>query len=188
MQVNAALCEDATPNPAFTCVGGTYVWNAGKYGKLKATQGSHVFNPGIYAINGGPLAFTTDGSITGTGVGFYGYGNWDGISITSQGTVDFSAPTSGPMKGILIWVARTIPTKPMKKVKFEGGVDSQWKGTIYAPSQHVDFGGHSNSDGDWVYIIADNIDVHGQGAVTQLHGPTSDTPGAPDVFKATLVE
>ncbi len=188
VQVTAALCENQTPSSAFTCDNGTYVWEPGQYGILRANTGNHVFNAGIYVITR-RLAFTTGGTITGTEVGFYGTerdgSKWMGMSVTAQSTVDFSAPTSGPMKGILVWVDRSMP---YKTVKFEGGVDSRWKGTFYLPSQHLDFGGHTNADGDWVYIIADNIDVHGQGFVSQLDGPTTATPGAPDVFKVTLME
>ena len=107
VQANAALCEDETPSPAFTCDNGTYVWEPGQYGKLQATSGDHVFKAGIYVITS-RMGFTTLGTITGTGVGFYGTeldgSNWQGISVTSQAQVDFSAPTSGPMKGILVWV------------------------------------------------------------------------------------
>ena len=154
VHVNAALCEDETPNAAFTCDNGTYVWNTGQYNRLKATKGDHVFNPGIYVITR-EMDFTTGGTISGTGVGFYGTdsvggSNWMGISVTSQATIDLLAPTSGPMKGILIWVDREAG---YKTVKFEGGVASRWKGTFYVPSQHLDWGGHTNSQGDWIYII-----------------------------------
>ena len=191
--VNEAFCEDETPSPAFTCNAGTYEWEPGLYeGRFKATKGNHVLKPGIFIINGGSMAFTTGGTITGTGVGIYGtaFGGkkWSGISVTAQGDLDFSAPTSGPMKGLIIWVDRTLAYTASGTVKFDGGGDFRWKGTIYAPSQHIDFGGNTNSGGDWVYLIGDNIDVHGQGAVTQLNGPTLDTVGAPDIFKPTLVE
>lgn len=189
VQVGSALCEDEPPNPAFSCNSGTYEWNPGQYGRLKATSGNHLFTAGIYVINQ-EMDFTTGGTISGTEVGFYGTevggsSSWMGISVTSQSAIDLSAPTSGPMKGILVWVDRYAP---YKTVKFEGGVTSRWKGTFYVPSQHLDFGGHTNAQGDWVYIIADNIDVHGQGAVTQFNGPDGSTPGAPDIFQVTMVE
>ena len=180
-------CASPHPSGAYTCdPAGTYVWNPGQYSRLKATTGDHIFTAGIYVLTE-EMDFTTDGTITGTEVGFYGTDSpgWKGISVTSQATIDLSAPTSGPMKGMLVWVDRDAP---YQTVKFEGGATSSWKGTLYMPSQHLDFGGHTNGDGDWLYIIADNIDLHGQGGLSQFNGPTASTVGAPDVFKATLVE
>ncbi len=130
VQATTDLCEDETPNPAFTCDSGTFVWEPGQYGILKATRGNHFFKSGIYVITR-RVNFTTGGTIDGTGVGFYGteFGGsrWMGMSVTAQSTVNFSAPTTGPMTGILVWVSRDAP---YKTVKFEGGVDSTWKGTF----------------------------------------------------------
>jgi len=65
--------------------------------------------PGIYYMDNGGFNFSGQGSLKGEGVMIYtnpGNGNSDTISVTGQGSMILSAPTSGKYKGITFWQRR----------------------------------------------------------------------------------
>ena len=201
VRINAADCNSESQNPQFvgtwppfSCgAGGVYTWPPGRYDDFFQIQGgTHVFQAGVYVLNSG-LKITGNGTaVTGTEVGFYntdlgtGY-NWKAIDIGAGVTGSLTAPTTGPMKGILFWVDGDQPLIPAGN-HIIGHSTMVFTGTIYMPSQHLDYGGSSNAAGEWTYIIADTIDVHGAASVNQIVGPDAQNPGTPDVFKVTLVE
>ncbi len=181
VRINAADCNNENQNPQFagtwppyTCdADGTYHWPAGRYDDLFQIQGgTHVFDPGIFIFNSGLKITGNNTMVTGIGVGFYntdlgtGY-NWRAIDIGSGVEGELSAPTADPMKGILSWADGDQPLIPAGN-HIIGHADMVFTGTIYMPSQHLDYGGNTNSVGEWTYLIADTIDVHGEASVSQL--------------------
>ena len=204
VRINAADCNDETQNPQFvgtwppfTCdADGVYHWPTGRYDNLFQMQGgTHVFEPGIYILNSGLKITGNNTVIDGMGVGFYNTdlntgSLWKAIDIGAGVEGTLSAPLDGPMKGILFWVDHDQPLIPAGN-HIIGHSTMVISGTIYMASQHLDYGGSNSTNGEWTYIIASTIDVHGGATVTDikyLHGPDPDTPGTPDVFQVTLLE
>lgn len=85
----------------------------------------HHLSPGVYCISGNVQL--NGGSYEGSGVTLY-LGNGS-FAIRGNAQVNFTAPTSGPWKGLLIYMA---PTNN-HALTINGGASSVLKGTIYAP-------------------------------------------------------
>lgn len=153
VRINAADCNDESQNqqfvgtwPPYTCdADGTYHWPPGRYDNLLQFQGgTHVFEAGIYILNSGLKLTGNNTVITGIGVGFYntdlntGY-NWRAIDIGAGVQGELSAPLTDPMKGILFWADGDQPLIPAGN-HIIGHADMVFTGTIYMPSQHIDYG------------------------------------------------
>ncbi|MGH7839477.1 MAG: pilus assembly protein TadG-related protein, partial [Candidatus Binataceae bacterium] len=76
-------------------------------------SGSVTFNSGTYILLGGGLTAKGSGSLSGTSVTFYNTYNstypYGGIDLSGSGSLNFSAPTSGSLAGILIFQDRSVP-------------------------------------------------------------------------------
>jgi subtilase family serine protease len=114
---------------------GSLTINPGIYSQIKLSgTASLTLNPGIYVIAGGGLSVTNTASIAGAGVMIYNAntaypaagGTNGGIALTSTGTVNLSAPTTGVYAGILVFQARanasTISITSSAKVTLSGAV------------------------------------------------------------------
>ena len=72
--------------------------------------GNLTLKPGIYYMDGGGFSFSGQGSLYGPEVMVYnapGNGNSHGISVTGQGSMILSGPTSGPYQGLTFFQERT---------------------------------------------------------------------------------
>jgi hypothetical protein len=118
-------------------------------------------------------------------VTFYNVGN-KYISISGATSVELSAPTSGPQQGMLFWGDVASPNgNPGHLIR--GTSQTSFTGAIYFPTQHVDWAGTNDTIGEWTMLVANTIDITGNGTATQTLNPPP--PGAlPQVTTATLVE
>lgn len=71
-----------------------------------AAFGKAVLAPGIYTMNNGLLAVTVNGSLEGENVGFYLTGATSTILFTPNSHISLTAPTTGPLAGILFFEDR----------------------------------------------------------------------------------
>jgi Flp pilus assembly protein TadG len=73
-------------------------------GGLKVTNAANVhLSAGIYVISGGPLIVDNGATLKGTNVGFYLSGANANLSFDTDSTIHLSAPTSGPLAGLLVY-------------------------------------------------------------------------------------
>jgi len=131
---------------AMTLDPGTYCYG------LKVLNGQATLNPGLYILRGGGLEVKSAGSTLtslGTGVSFYNTsspigGLWGAILMQANVTVNISANTDplSALPGILFFADRTAPN--LTNV-FKAGSSSTMNGTMYFPSQTVEFGSGSAS-------------------------------------------
>jgi hypothetical protein len=154
-------------------------------GGIKISGSSSVVNfaAGLYILDSG--MDISGGTITGDEVTFYNVGN-KYISISGATSVELSAPTSGPQQGMLFWGDAASPDgNPGHLIR--GTSQTSFTGAIYFPTQHVDWAGTNDTIGEWTMLVANTIDITGNGTVTQTLNPPP--PGAlPQVTTATLVE
>ena len=120
------------------------------------------FNPGTYVLNGG--GFKTGGNtvMSGTEVTFYntsGLGGYQGITLNGNATSNFSAPTSGPLAGILFFQDRSIPSSAAGST-ITGNTGSTFDGAMYFPTTQVTLSGNS-SVGGYGIVVADKLVVSG---------------------------
>ncbi len=109
------------------------------------TVGSGVtvtMNPGTYVFTGN-LGLSGHGTLTGTGVTLYFAGGTPGGSLGGGGngntTLNLTAPTSGPYKGILIY---EDPSNT-NTISLNGTPVANLTGIIYAPSAELDLSGNT---------------------------------------------
>lgn len=129
--------------------------NPGIYSSIK---GSHTLNPGIYVLKG-DISLSGNDLLKGTGVMLYfacsnypnpcsalpaGSRTGAGIKATGNGAVQLSAPTSGPYKGLTIFVDRdnTSTLTVRGNGTNEAGGTSGTSGTIYVRNGTLDLRGN----------------------------------------------
>jgi RHS repeat-associated protein len=127
-------------------------------------------SPGVYIMAGGGLVLNSQASVQGTGVTFYstassGWGcsssySFRPLTISGQVQANLSAPSSGPLAGILYFADRSACSTPGSCVdQINGGSTAILNGALYAASDEIEFTG-SNVSG-YTMLVADKIYING---------------------------
>ena len=146
-------------------------------------QGTQTLAPGIYVINGGTLKFNANANVTGSGVTFY-LTNGATLSMNGNATVNISAPTSGTYAGLLFYGDRTQADATNT---INGDASSLLTGTLYFPSQKVEFLGNFSGAGGCTQVVADTILYTGNSHFT-TNCAGSGVPSIPVSGSVALVE
>ncbi|MGD0291038.1 MAG: pilus assembly protein TadG-related protein [Candidatus Binataceae bacterium] len=158
------------------------------YGGISITGNNTVtFEPGTYILAGGGLSVTGNSTLSGTGITFYntsGLGGYTPINLTGNETANFSAPTSGPLKGMLFFQDRSIAYSSSNGSTVEGNSSSTFNGAVYFPTTNLTYLGNSSSSG-YTFLIADKISIVGNSELGDNY--TLLTGGSP-VASSTLYE
>ncbi len=142
------------------------------------------FNAGTYVLAGGGMAISANTTMTGTGITFYntsGTGGYGAISMNGNTQANFSAPTSGPLAGILFFQDRSIPSSGAAST-ITGNSTSTFDGAIYFASTALSFGGNSSANG-YSIVVANQLTVSGNSSIGSNY--TSLTNGSP--IKGTVL-
>jgi len=166
--------------------GSPYQLYAGTYCGGISVHGNAVlhFNPGTYVLAGGGMDISANTTMTGAGVTFYnttGTGGYGGITLNGNTTANFSAPTSGPLTGILIFQDRSIPTTGAGST-ITGNASSTFDGAIYFPTTTVSFKGNSSASG-YSIVVANMLTLSGNASLGSNY--SSLTGGSP--IKGTIL-
>ncbi len=141
--------------PVGTCnaspIGSTL--NAGTYCGGLSFSGGTTLNAGVYVINGGVLKINANANLTGSGVTFY-LTNGATVQINGNSQLNLAAPTTGTYAGLLFYGDRTQATATNT---INGNATSLLTGTIYFPSQEVDFLGNFSGSSGCMQVVADKI-------------------------------
>jgi hypothetical protein len=158
------------PTPSATCDplpninhGNTTI-NPGTYcGSISAQSNDHItMNPGnyIFKSTGSSCGFSASGNadVTATGVMMY-FADDCSVSITGNGAINMSAPTSGMYQGVLMFQSRTNSTPSA----LTGGSGQILNGILYFPDAllHYAGGSASNINAAASTIIAWNLQLNG---------------------------
>jgi hypothetical protein len=82
-------------------------------GGLYVTGGARVvLNPGVYILTNGPLMVDGSSTLFSTGAGFYLTGKDSTFYFASDSNIDLTAPTDGPLAGLLISQNRDVSMQP----------------------------------------------------------------------------
>jgi hypothetical protein len=150
-------------------------------------QNTVTLAEGIYYVVGGSLTINAKATVTGAGVTFVltgnrlGQSNYATITINggSQGSVQLSAPTSGPMGGLLFFQDRNAPFSGSSgsntgcgngdsQNQISGGSNQKLTGAVYFPNQSLCYSGSSSTTGvgRCTQIIARTISFTGSSDVS----------------------
>jgi hypothetical protein len=120
----------------------------GVYSQISASGNAILtMNPGIYIIEGGGFTVTGNASVSGSGVLIYNAGsnfpnsggNFGGITLSGNGTVNLTAPTSGTYAGILFFQSR----QNTRALSFSGNAMGGMTGVIYAQNALLSMSGNA---------------------------------------------
>jgi hypothetical protein len=146
---------------------GNYTLNPGVYqGGIAIngpSPGTVTLSSGIYYMQGGGFSNSGGLNITGSGVMIYNapVHNSESVSLTGNGSVTLSPPTSGTYKGIAIFQARSATAS----VNITGNGSMNLSGTIYAAGANIGLTANGGSNTIGSQIIADSMSVTGNGSV-----------------------
>ncbi|MCH8035683.1 MAG: pilus assembly protein [Proteobacteria bacterium] len=149
-----------------------------------------VFDPGLYILDQAGFDINGGANVTGTDVSFYLTANGnvsDNITFSGGATVVLSAPSDGPLPGILFYQDRNTSANITHNLT--GGANMQLNGIIYFPTVDMKFTGGSTLTESASIIIANKVtftgDVHLGGFTT---APGNAILGNALMLQATLVE
>jgi Flp pilus assembly protein TadG len=165
-----------------------YQLYAGTYCGGITVHGTSVlnFNAGTYVLAGGGMSVNANTTMSGTGVTFYnttGTGGYGAISLNGGAQSNFSAPTSGPLVGILFFQDRSIPGTAAGST-ISGNSSSTFDGAIYFATTSLTFNGNSSASG-YSIVVANELTLSGNATVGTNY--SSLTGGSP-IKGTTLAE
>lgn len=168
-------------NQSATLIPGTYCGNIEINGNANVT-----FDPGLYVLNGAAITFNGQSTANGVDVSFYLTGNSgenDSITINGGATVSLSAPSDGPLPGVLFFQDRTAPSNVTHR--FNGNAVMDFDGILYFPNQTLEFSGSSVLQNSEALFIADTVAFNGN-TIVGLQTPLN--PANPLLIQTSLVE
>jgi Flp pilus assembly protein TadG len=142
------------------------------------------FNPGVYVMRDGPFKTSSHVTLTGSEVFFHFTGDNSYLFVDSHSTTDFSAPKSGPYKGILFYQDRNSTAGTSQ---LDSGNRSRLDGVVYFPNTDLHLDSNGDTLSEWTIWVAKTLKVDSKAKlVVRNYDPSSATP-APDVYLAAKV-
>jgi hypothetical protein len=145
-----------------------------------------TFSPGTYFLVNGGLSIPGNATVSGTGVTFYLTSNSGSscskCTINMAGTPNgtLSAPTSGPLQGILFFGDRNVAAGQSTIV---GNSGLNIAGAVYLPNSDVSISGDATSE--QMMLVANTVSMNGN--VTLTINPASvPTPITPQISAALI--
>jgi Flp pilus assembly protein TadG len=131
---------------------------------------------GIYCIEGD---FSLNGNDTLTGSGVVIVMESGSVTLNGSGTLDLSAPTSGPFQGLLIY----LPMSNDSVIKINGTNDQRLTGSILAPASLVKLDGTADTNAFHTQIVGYEVDIAGtfDGIIRYNDSENFDASTQPDV-------
>lgn len=148
----------------FSAQSGNTTMNPGVYcgGISFNAQANVTMNPGTYIVNGGSFDINGQATVNGSGITIV-FTNNATITVNGGAVVNLSAPTSGTYAGILFYGDRTSNNNTNK---FNGGSTMNLTGTIYMPSETVNFNGGASIGGNCTKIVSYAVNFNGTSNIT----------------------
>ena len=148
-------------------------------------KGALNLQPGIHVFRDGELEVTAHGSLLGAGVTILLTGNSNTRFINQAGSrVEISAPSEGHFASIVM--AQNPTSIPNKDNLIIGGGSMEFNGVVYYPKQKLKVTGNGSISGNssQFAIIADTIDIEGNGVLTIKIGADYLSAGLPALPEA----
>jgi Flp pilus assembly protein TadG len=145
------------------------------------TAGPYNFMPGTYCIVGGGLNVSPGAQITGTGVTFYlttdaNHQTYGGVNLGGSSATSISAPTAGPLAGILFFQDPSVTISSGVSNTFDGTGGATFTGALYFPTTKVLFKGTSGVIASPSPIVAYQLEFQGNTQLTNDRLPNNGGP------------
>lgn len=141
-----------------------------------------TFSPGTYEIGGnGLLVQGNTATLTGNGVTIYQYAGTMDIGPGTL-TANLTAPTTGPLAGILLWQAASDTNTA---TIHDTTANSVLQGALYFPGATL-FMGNDNNTAAYSFFVVKDLTV--QGTTINLSNDTSSLSGGSPIKTSQLVE
>ena len=153
---------NATYPTGFSKNTGTWTLSAGTYcgGFTVSNTAKLILNPGTYVVKGGGINLSGNAIFTGAGVTIYNTGTSSTYKpiqmLNDNGTVDLSAPTSGPLAGILFFQDRAITSAAANTL---GGGAGKLEGALYFPTTSIVLNAGQSTNAAYTIVVAKTISV-----------------------------
>ena len=124
-------------------------------GGLKVTNAANVtLAGGIYIVTGGPLLVDKGSTLTGSHVGIYLGGANANLAFDTDSTINLSAPSSGPLAGILVYDDPSGAAAPATPLASGLACNSMAKKAQYKapPRQHQIFSNNAQNLTGTIYM------------------------------------
>ncbi len=133
-------------------------------GGMTFKAGANVtLSPGVYYLDQGSFQAAGQSTIQGTGVTLVFTSstgkNYATATSTGGATINLTAPTTGPLAGVVIFGDRGMPTST--SFKFAGNGDQVFGGAVYLPKGALSFSGGTGGANNCTQLIADTINFVG---------------------------
>ena len=149
-----------------------------------------IFNPGLYVLDGASFTIGGSADVEGIDVSFYLTENGnvnDNITISGGAKVSLSAPSDGPLPGILFYQDRNTTADITHLLT--GGAEMQLNGIIYFPTTDLTFTGGAELTDSATMIIADEVTFTGDVYLGDFDkAPGNAILGNALMLQATLLE
>ncbi|HSL44703.1 MAG TPA: pilus assembly protein TadG-related protein [Anaerolineales bacterium] len=156
----------------FLIEGGDFFYNA---------NGSLNCNNMLVHINGG-TGVQINGNSTSTCTNVTFYATHGDVSLAGNSLNSFSAPTSGPYKGLLIY----LPYGNPEPVKVTGNAGSQFTGSIIGVSSQIEVQGNTQTLALSTQIIGYTVKFSGNGDIVINYDPAKQyAQGEPTMIQLT---
>jgi Tfp pilus assembly protein PilX len=163
-------------------------------GGIDVKNGTAIFSPGTYVIEGGGVNTQNSNSIiTGTGVTIYNTcstpgscsssSNYAPFSLSGNSVITLTAPLTGTYAGILIMEDRSIPANTYSDT-FGGGSTAVYEGTIYVPKSNLTLYGNAAAS-NYTVMVAYRLSMVG---TTNINNNYAGLPSGNPIKVISLVE
>lgn len=131
---------------------------------LQLNAGAVVtMNPGVYYIDRGSLQIAGGATLQGDGVTIIFTSstgsNYASATINGGATIALTAPTTGPLAGLVMFGDRNMPTSTT--FKFNGGNNQVLGGAVYVPKGTLQYAGGNNAATNCTQVIGDTVSFVG---------------------------
>jgi hypothetical protein len=168
---------NTTINPGVYCGG----INLSGAGIIRFAAGTYILLGGGLQVNGATVIsgtdvafYNTQGTIGGT---TYNYGP---IVINGASNTSLTAPTTGPMAGILFFQDRNITNPPASTIA--GAINANFVGSLYFPTSALTFAGASNNQ--YTIIVSKTLTFSG---AANINNNYSSLPGGSPVKSSAVM-
>ena len=124
-------------------------------------NGDVTFSPGLYIVDGGSFKINASTHVTGSDVSFF-LTNGATMAFNGGATLDLSAPTSGPLSGILFYSDRDDVGV---QHTINGTAGSTLNGAVYLPSSDLDYSGNFSGAHGCTQIVTRRVTFTGNSSL-----------------------